>query len=847
MFHTTHDFSLLLGDGTARLVAIPSPPPTPPASDDPLEQLGVGAAGRGDYAGYSLGIVETFDEAISALLLHGDQLAAGGTPGSLYNNFSERDRRRPFSAQTYCLVDPWFAGWKNANDGVALSSFADTLVTEGGVIRSRHRHATAQETAILGARTNERGPSELTIECVTAHPTFYGRWAFRGPCIVEYRLRVVPPAGYTIPTGNPAGTLTDGINLHAATWRCNVIGGSEAQNPDLGGGRRQGGEHDDFEISLDNATNTRPSGNGAGSLSTGYAGFKCDGTWQIVRLTHGAAGAPTKMGLRLLQDDLATPVAGSSVLSLDYDLDGSMGSDGGALEDLQYYMFGTLNEDQNSRYPGVLDHTKWIGKSMDTELSSMRVWIPSGNKVVAPVGAAFQINRVPYAATGTVVVTIPSAAEIWGSGTWTEVLRWMHAIDVNGPGRTDDYTSPVAGRTTNPTGLAQNLGTRQITLTMSSFAANKPGVVVGHLWATDATTGISKPYRIFIAVAPRVSIPAIPLAAAGAAYSHTIPRDDGAGTRYWDAGNIPKLGAADGGLAITQKPAWLVATGRALSGTAPATLDDVTDTVTASVENAAGDVTTQVLDLVWTPRTLANRVYALDPRDPAPIPGNAGDAVEFLNGKFAAAGTLYLRRATAGERPVLKANGGVGGASRVFDFNGKVISGDDSLPTATFNDFMDASNASTGAARYLAMGFKGGATLTNQRLIQWCISSLARNFQVLSNASGVLQLTYTAQGAASVTLQLMAALDANWHVLEVLRSGSTLNAWIDGTQVITHTITETGSMDMNLFRFGGSHASGVPTPGWSGELSRLLLVSGAPGSDQASIRSWIGRGHQQAL
>ena len=825
-------------------------------ASDPLEALAIGTAGSGAYSGYTLALIDGFGGAasITQQLLTPDQMN-GGVPGTLYNNFSERDRRRPFSAQTYCLADHAFTGWKDAGDGATLASMADLLTIQSGAIRSRHRHATAGETAVLGARTTERGPAGTTIECVTSHPTWYGRWAYIGPLIMEIRYRCVPPAGYSPTQYTTPSVITDGLNPHTTVWDCHCRGGSEAQNLDLGGGNRAGGEFDYFEMSLSGKCTARVSGlNPSPVVQAANAGAVYDGTWQVVRTTFSPSAAPTKVQQIIVRDDLATAVPGSGSVNSDYDLQGTIGDGLGNLEQPRYLMFGSLNEDQNSAYPGVLDHTKWIGKQMDSEISSVRVWMPTGNKAVSPIITPYQINQVEYAQSGTVVIDFPSVAAIWGAGTWTELCRGIQAIDVNGPGRAGgtlgDYVAPIWTSTGLPFGASVSLVSRQITLTMSDFCANWPGLCVFHIWAWDATTSVIRPYRIFVCVKPRVALPAMAFPTAGAAFSHTFPRDDGAGTRYYTSGNIPKLNAPDGGFGVAQKPAWLGVSGRTLSGTAPAKIDDTDDLVVVQAENAAGGITEQEHDAIATVRGVTGLTYVLDPRDTRTVPGAIGDKVAQAKHRYGPRALInnntYLGRSNTAQQPVLKL-GGIGGTFRVLDMNGAQFDGgaSDSNPATTFQDFIDTTNISTGN-KYFAIGFKLNTT-TSQTIVHWSISSTARIWMLFASSGGALLFRYAGQGGSNVDLTVMATADTNWHTVEVHKVGSNLDIWLDGTKVISaHTITQTGSLDCNIFRLGGgTGASG--TPQMNGDVSRLVLVSGDPTADLATIRKHVGRAHGQAL
>ena len=87
-------------------------------ASDPLEALAIGTAGSGRTPAthWRSSTASGGAASITQQLLTPDQMN-GGVPGTLYNNFSERDRRRPFSAQTYCLADHAFTGGGSSADG----------------------------------------------------------------------------------------------------------------------------------------------------------------------------------------------------------------------------------------------------------------------------------------------------------------------------------------------------------------------------------------------------------------------------------------------------------------------------------------------------------------------------------------------------------------------------------------------------------------------------------------------------------------------------------------------------------------------------------------------------------
>ena len=146
-----------------------------------------------------------------------------------------------------------------------------------------------------------------------------------------------------------------------------------------------------------------------------------------------------------------------------------------------------------------------------------------------------------------------------------------------------------------------------MTLTLGTF--KRPGAVIGLLHGVNANTGFCVPHRVIIRVAPSLNIPPPSSGAtAGNAFSWVVPRDDGAGNRYWNNGNLSYGAPGVGGLEVVSKPSWMSWTPgtRTLAGTAPNPL--TTYNVTFRCTNGAGDYTEQTVDVReqgWTPAQIS--------------------------------------------------------------------------------------------------------------------------------------------------------------------------------------------------------------------------------------------------
>ena len=470
----------------------------------------------------------------------------------------------------------------------------------------------------------------------------------------------------------------------------------------------------------------------------------------------------------------------------------------------------------------------------------MRWLMPAGWKVTTPA-IATTVVTVAQAETGTKVIDLPGTAALWGAGSWTETLRWAHLIDTNGPGRTDEMTSPRNTSGGLPVGLAQDLTARTVTLTLGTFKA--PGVIMGLLYAEDATTGFMVPHRIIIRVAPTLQIPQ-PASGSGAVvgspFSYVIPRDDGAGGRYWDCGNLAYGAPGIGGLEVTSLPSgWTWTPGTRTLSSGGNNVASGQTTVAFRCTNGAGDVTTQSVDFLdsgWTPASISSgqRVFVLDPKDTTTVPGADTAAVGTVTDRYTAGRTLG---ATGGQEPTIKAAGGPSGAHRTLAFNGsQMLKATLGANNSGLIDLFDTANFTTGSG--YACFYAKTSTSAVQRFFGWYNSSGGSLMSYRHGASD-RGCSYNVGTARTV---VQASQDTSWHVIELIKAANAVTVTLDGTDIATGTVTDTGALDAIQFLIGGVRSASVDTAGFTGEVYRGLCLNTIPDGVtvlRSDIRTWV--------
>jgi len=784
---------------------------------DPLEAIAIGATDP--TSGMKVAAIMSFGGNLSQALMRPDNLRTA----YLNHDFStDRNRRRTSTTSVFTLADPYFTGLADVNDGVALSSFSDLMSVASGILNLKFRNASPEEIAILGDRSNASGPTWTDRRAVAAHPSMPG-FLYRGKCIVQIRSRVTP-VGHTIPQTSVVSTIgTSGRNPSGAEWALKFQGGSEAQ-----GNGTVGGETDFWEIPSDHKGNVRASGIAGGQ--GGVLGIS-DGTTQITESFFSIDSDATKVTMRRTNDSFVTQ---GSVYTQNYDATGS-----GNLLDFWELMMGVFANTETP-YNAPYDDASMAGKSTGMEVTSIRILIPTGNANAVPINAGYQETVIAQSETGSKVISLPSTAAIWGAGSWTETLRWFHPIDTNGPGRTDEFTAPRNAAGTLPVGVTQDLSARTVTLALGTFKT--PGVVMGLIAAAATGIGYCKAYRVIVRVAPSLQIPEPNMgdgAIAGSPFSYVIPRDDGAGNRYWNCGNLAYGAPGIGGLEVTSIPAgwtWTPAT-RTLS---TSNVVDGDTTVVFSCTNGSGDVTTQSVDFKehgWTPKEIdsSQRVWVQDTLDPVTVPGAHGATIATITDRYTVGRTVG---SGAGVEPTINTAGGDSGTMRVLAYNGSQYtqSGAGSNNSGLVNLF-DSGNFTTGSGYF---AFYGQTSNTGvERFVQWCNSSGGTTFGYRQTAAS-RGIGYNVGAGARTVDQSPNTQDTNWNVIEIIKNGADISWYLDGTLIATATNADTNAFDAANFIVAANRSSSVNTPDLTGGMGRQLGLNTLP--DDATrelIRAWL--------
>ena len=273
---------------------------------------------------------------------------------------------------------------------------------------------------------------------------------------------------------------------------------------------------------------------------------------------------------------------------------------------------------------------------------------------------------------------------------------------------------------------------------------------------------------------------------------------------------------------------------------APADITGLTE-VQFKCTNGAGDVTTQTIDLVnqaWNPSAIdsSQRVWVLDPKDPTTVPGAHGATVGTLTDRYIGGRTIG---APGGAEMTINTAGGPGGAHRTLALNGSAYAwsfagASNSGLIALFN----AANFATGSAGYFAAYIKTDNTGI-ERFFQWCTSTGGSTFAYRHSAT-TRGVGYNVSGTARTADQSPDAQDTSWHVVEFMKSGATITVTIDGTDVVSHTVTDTGGLTAAHFIMGANRAASANTADWTGQCYRQIGLNVIPdGTLRTSIRTWL--------
>jgi hypothetical protein len=744
---------------------------------------------------------EDFTSGLSSLLAR-----PNNPTGIVANNFSERDRRLTSTTSVFALADPYWTGWQDANDGVPVSTFSDVLSQSGSVMTMKARRAVSAEKPLIGTRDNtasaityvtgaDANGTTSKRPMVSAEVTLAQAFAYTGNRIVEVRWRYT--AGATIGgTGNPGNAI----------WELNVRGGSEAGD-NAGAGYNDEADWTELHVASGNSTIRYASG----LSSSGNASPLNNGTWQITRVTV----SDSTFKVETISDTTGN-VLGTATLT-------NSATNNAAL---WYAMFGHVVTTAS------YDENQWVGKEALWDVDYIRVWTPSSSTLTPNVSNETLV--LAYGGAGSLVLA--SQVTLWGQAVDNEYIAPMYAYDSNGPGRASDQTAPLQTRDTLPTGVTWNSGTR--TLSFSGAFSSQAGFVNLLVYPTKAGIGFVRPHVVTVIVKPKVALtPAT--ATPGSAYSWAVARG---APRNWDNGNLP-LGTGDG-LSAISVPAWLSynSSTKTFTGTVPNPLSSPDDQITFRCTNALGYTTDQTVTIpqagVWAPSSLTGLVYAWDTTDTTATPDDGSGKVAQMKHIYDA--TKYLGRTTQANRPSIITNGGANGTSRAVAFasaSGNVLDTAEGSGLTALAQLFNASNIQTSSG-YVCFAAKENSTTPTNRFLYFTDSASASvaGWRTTSTSRG---LGYQAPGGTSTTVT-DASPDTNWHVHEIIKSTTTWTVRVDGVQIATGTISQTGAMACSEFLLGGFYSASTRTAAFDGAFGPGIVASAVPVSgDQLSARQWI--------
>jgi hypothetical protein len=349
-------------------------------------------------------------------------------------------------------VDPYHTGYNDANRGVPVGY--NNLSASGGVLTLQARRGTAQEIA----KTDQlSGRSELgsMISSQGALSWFAGA-AGSADVIVEALM------SFSAAASNPAG-------WHPTFWMTS-IGPSQIVN----------GDEYDWE-------------------GTSQAAYFDKNQWSAGSVTPSQAGSPrTHDGQMAL---ITYIVNGTNVrLFVNGALYATFAGTGNSAGLPQYLLF-TSHVYNASFFGETYNASAWAdadGAKMLVDY--VRVWRRAGAAHYKPL-AALADQNVDYG--GSITITLPSAAVLWGDGTVSEDFRAVYAEN-NEPGVTD---SSVYSQF--PLGVAYNSSTRQLTVNITSGKTGRINFVM-HAYKAGSTC---EPLRFAVNVGPVVNVNSIQLTA----------------------------------------------------------------------------------------------------------------------------------------------------------------------------------------------------------------------------------------------------------------------------------------------------------------------------------------------
>lgn len=472
-----------------------------------------------------------------------------------------------------------------------------------------------------------------------------------------------------------------------------------------------------------------------------------------------------------------------------------------------HILTGTFNGDTYST-------AAWAASATGAEIAVdwMRVARKSTSKHWKPLGAIADVN-VAY--NGSANIALPSKLTLWGDATVVEDVQVM-PYDAAEPGMSSTVTFSQF-----PAGITYNSGTRTLSVdfTAGTDNAGRSHVVI-YGYTADGST--MEPLRFCINRGPNITATTLE------------PTFDAGGNLTCDlyyAADVGKIFPKT--YSVSDLPAgWTFnpATSK-LSSPAP----NSGGTITVTVTNGVGQSASKSVDM-WSPALFGTDLtFAWDTTKNASAVNDGSSKAQFLVDIYDT--TKKIAQTTSANRPVIATNGGTTGDKRVLSYlaNGVSLRSDDAAAAnaGVITAYADTADARTGNL-YLVLAAKESAISTVNRILGW-FNTAGTQFLAVRYTTTGRGVSIQGNGGSAQNAD-QSVQDTSWHVFEVIKTAASVVFKMDGVQVATATITQTGGIASNLFILGGAQSGGA----FVGSIGPGVLVKASTtAANQNGARKWV--------
>lgn len=469
----------------------------------------------------------------------------------------------------------------------------------------------------------------------------------------------------------------------------------------------------------------------------------------------------------------------------------------------------------NATYNGdVYSQAAWDAStgSFEIRLDDMRVWRKTGVSHWKPLTTISDLN-VAYNGTGSLV--LPSAATLWGDGS---VIEEVQAIpyDSMEPGMdTQSYYTAAL-----PSTVTYTSGTRTVAVDFSADTG-KSGRIHMAVFGYKADGSTCEPARFSINRGPNISATAIePTPAQGGGFTADLYYTADVGLIFPKTFSIPDLPA---GWTLNPTTGILTNPNASVAGA----------TVTLTVTNGAGQQATKSVEL-WSP-ALTGAAFTWDTTNSTAMPSDGSGKVQFLYDIYD--NTKAMAQSTAANRPVISTAGGVSGNKRVMSYlaGSIAVRTDDAaaLQAAVIAGAANTADVRTGNFYYVVAAKETSISTVN-RVLGW-FNTAGTQFSALRYTTTGRGVSIQGAGGSAQTAD-QATQDTNMHVFEVIKTAASVVFKLDGTQVATVTLTQTGGITADMFILGGAQSGGA----FIGQIGPGFFTATLPSAaDQTRARNWV--------